>query len=871
MSGYFGLPFRKPWNPPAWGNSTAEPVASNGQNPLSPVITYTHRPESTRINLPSAAGGGTGDLHTYFSRGHNTDCHPCTSAGNDNLNDIDWLCNVWPKVFSDASGGNRRVPEADRTFDAAGASVRLNTCGLDYGFQSRQAGRRWHGSYGFDVVPGTNGTLCSGGRSTMKYLNVSVSLVFAAGYSTEDKTVRDHDGFVYSDSTESYSGGDSVIANVTTNANSGERTRNSTISTPGYTRTINGSTDYPTYVRFSGVFNASVPANFTNFGVNCGTYSLLGYSFPDLASISAYITTDLVYGDLVPTVSAGTISGGWKFHVEYQFFPKTTVTHFTGSEANPSLPGSTNWTHTVSGTGTASMVFEYILSGENSLFSVDADAMSLLTQWDFSNKQHFPWWRKDSAMTVAPFSGRNEADTANDPLSVVAYVATMDDYNAGPPGGPWPQIAWKDPTCWQWVFPYGHNQGDSTGNLIQIHDGTPIGAPLPLGYGMPSATNTNDGIIDLKNGVWTETDCHGTPDWLSYGSGTPIELPRHCSKWTPANIKAHLYPCSFISHEGFANYDVYIQELIEVQIPTRSHDWMRPYGEDRLLLDYTTATCSGSTLSASLRYPTAPPFGLCKISSATFDGINTTFVFSPSAVWGSDTSWSVDIYNGTTNSSGVLVPESTAVATATMTSSNTVAGNYSNAKFFCPAGKKPWTCDTQRKGDYVTREAYTAWDGTVTDGGTVQRTASKSAASCCAVTLSLPLPTPNFNWLLYRGCITQWMTDPIYRAGKYCDAGGNLFDNVICLDNVPSPPDCTISICDVPFEEARTAPPTTGGWTGTESAPAVLDGTDISNCGEMPGAGEPTTPRPWQIYLMCRDAGAFAFGDSFSMDDKSHF
>ena len=880
MSGQFGLPYRRP-GAVTWASSYQPmPVAAAAPPTTNGVLSYYAQPETTQIQLPVAAGSVYADLSQWITRNvdfHEGGCPACTISGNENINDSNWHCNTWPLFFATAAGTGVRLVDADKTFAAASGTIQyVNNCGFDYGFNVVQGARNWAGTFPFSNASGS-ALLCDGTTQTKKYLQMEIVYAATSAMSMEHKRTRDSDGAVIFDVFTSNSGSESYTGIFAVNALSQELSKSVSKSLTGFVFTdqsgnpitfsnwlVGGETG--PFNPFSAIYNTWIAAcDGITFDGYSGSGSGAGASIA-AALVAAFSATNTFYGNLSATVE---IVGDYKFHVLCTYTPTVTTIHLT--------EGGVAYTEVYTGTNTGasdgSFEFTVTLSNPNNLYDVDNDCANLLGNWAFNNKSHFPEWRKDSAGNLAVWVGRNEVQTNADPKSVVSLTDQMDDYRSGTPGGPWAQTTWKDPACWSWVFAYGYTQATALAtSLFQVRDGSIIGTPLALGKGVATAAHTTRGICSTTNGLYATAVCLGSDAYVSWGSITPSVLPAHCAKWTHDGDSGLIYPCAFVSHEGIGGYAVYMQKWAETLVPTPSYDWMRPYGTDRNLPKWSTADCSTGVMVTSPRYPTCPPFGVCVISSATYDAVanKTTFTFTPAAVWNTDTSWSIDIFVGTVNPSGVLVPEATPAASSiTLNSDGTLAGNYSTAKFFCPHGLAPWTCDTGRKGNYVTRTAATAWDGTVTDSGTVQRII-KPRPDCCIVAVGYsPNGDTATGWQLddfprdgsgnisaqklWRGCVTQWMVDPLYDPGKYCGGGGDMtvMNNIICPTATPDDT-CTISICDVPFVEAMKGPPSDGGWASNQSAPALpSDAENISNIGAMPSAGTPTSPLPWDIYSMC--------------------
>ena len=790
------------------------------------------------------------------------------------------------------------------TYGYTTSTVSYGAC-QQMGFNTVQARRLWQGRFplGYDL----NGLACDGvTQANVKYLSMTVTATVAAGFTIHHKQVRHGDGFVALDETTEYTGGAEESQTIMVNGQSGELQRTARTSTNTleeiYTNNLNSSLDTTTPGVTERLPNwstnlASVMKGFSmgcsggsptfSFGGDPGgeTFLFINVTASELAALfPIYTETNGSPGD--PYYNAGLIYT----ITDWEFTPthfKIVITGNAGCEtaypsATPEVFSTIDTTFDYSGT----MVYtlEVTLSGANYAqhqsdnSGVYDDAVGLAANWPLllaksPNFAGFATWRKDAYPTIAPLITRKEIGPQSPdfypPETLDNYASPINDADGHSPfttgwTPTWNQMGWIDLDCYKWVFPWGTDQTTHTGTLVKVYDGSVLGIPKPLGYGEPDLMNTQRGIFDYRHIVWGECPPSPAPVEVSFGSWTPanpaaVTLPANCPQWTNELDACKYWPCSFTMITANA---VVLQKMGETKYQVDSINFNRPYGTDRNLKNWAAANhCDGDGnpvqadgSALPFRYPTCPPFGVSKVTG-TYDGTNTTFT-GIAGTWGTDTSWSVDIYNGTVNASGVLVPETTPAASAVfMSSAYVVAGNYSAANFVVPHGMTPKWDDTQSKGDFVTREyVVNLADNSVASHSKTQRALAFSQQQQIIgfspngenppAGLILPFTCPGVGqvWL---GWVQQFDPDPFFQQSKYCDDTNTLQTSVPCVSGCPDAGSCE----NIPPQvEARISVPA--------GAPALPSGTlDITADMDPPavvgdnGTAYPngTSNTPWQL------------------------
>jgi len=260
---------------------------------------------------------------------------------------------------------------------------------------------------------------------------------------------------------------------------------------------------------------------------------------------------------------------------------------------------------------------ELAYSGENTAATAWVDLQSLLGKWDMANDHVYPW-RTSGLLSVAPLVSRNEK-TGNFHLISSSDGFTVDDYSSpigDPPYSSWDQMDWFDPAGYVWQFPAGEDQTTAAGTLVQIFDGSVLGAPLTAGY---------ENFF-----CWQFEDWHGCKvpdagfDFWRYGWGMFLEdynsqvggdLPETSTQWTNNFFTIGTPPGACIAYNdptliGMNNYSgragaggLVAYKYAEILDRWPSQNFGRPSGPDKFAYDETLVYClndlSGSGTGAT--------------------------------------------------------------------------------------------------------------------------------------------------------------------------------------------------------------------------------------------------------------------------------
>ena len=239
------------------------------------------------------------------------------------------------------------------------------------------------------------------------------------------------------------------------------------------------------------------------------------------------------------------------------------------------------------------------LSDANTASSVQGDLQdNLLSTWPLNDDALHPW-RTDSLVHITPLVSRNEltaiapqvglipctmddinspvidangnapyTDISDPPRTGWTYAPGNNDCYGNPPGspdyagGPCPwqptfaQIAWKDPAVWQWSIPAinAANGPISTATLVQMVDGSILGAPNPAGYDDYFQYNFEDirGCCNVDPGSGLQSYNlyqYGTGMWLGeFNARTGAQIPLNATQWTNLREAVAHTPAAFLSY-----------------------------------------------------------------------------------------------------------------------------------------------------------------------------------------------------------------------------------------------------------------------------------------------------------------------------------
>ena len=203
-------------------------------------------------------------------------------------------------------------------------------------------------------------------------------------------------------------------------------------------------------------------------------------------------------------------------------------THLTSSAADTDVGSSVITT------------VEVVLSLTYSISDVLADIAGCLGEWNMGDDALYPW-RTDEYCTVAPFVCYDE-----------------------PEGGIEPSV------------PEGCDYVDPNASIFT---GAKWGVPKPAGY--VSVFDFNAPNQHFADPVWTDE---------SYGAFTPGYLPQNATHWTiKRDASKVMLPCAFLHLRS--NRIVYAQKWAETKLARPAHNYFRPCGPDRYLMDEPSLRC----------------------------------------------------------------------------------------------------------------------------------------------------------------------------------------------------------------------------------------------------------------------------------------
>lgn len=306
-------------------------------------------------------------------------------------------------------------------------------------------------------------------------------------------------------------------------------------------------------------------------------------------------------------------------------------------------------------------------------------------------------------------------------------------------------------------------------------------------------------------------------------------------------------------------------------------------------VDTTDYDGAGQTFCGKMRWWGKPPFGLLACAGVYDVGTDkTTFTIPATPYWtdlGSGITQSVDLYDADAGNGN---PHNL-ITTVTLTKTNvgdltaTCDGDQMAAKYLIPHDMKPWWDDDTPKGDFVkvrwyfnTRQAAleaatsvsTVWLGGTTPGTGILGCTSYGAIDanikftpCCPVMVggvagslekfatqnlvTMPTLAADATYgTYYMGMIATTMTDPFWQApfNPASEAGHFGWNQ----DNGSGQGDTSTNryYPHAPMVEARASLPTNGGWSGTETAPALPSGVTL----EYDTAHNVHLPPQWNGY-----------------------
>ena len=287
------------------------------------------------------------------------------------------------------------------------------------------------------------------------------------------------------------------------------------------------------------------------------------------------------------------------------------------------------------------------LSGSNTSDAVNADRDHLLSFWDLTDDNLYPW-RMDGLWQIAPLVTRDEADYDVNPAGVPAF--TVDDLRSpltdaaghAPFSQHWTptytQMPWFDPAAYGFRWVVGTLPGLSAAtDFVQFAlTGKIFGMPMPLAYtnsesGLYQAGYTPPAKYDFQNffdyrakvfkALQWDQDSNGNVtcgsgqfvDFYQWGYGewlydaiirTGAQLPHCATQWTNNYQAMSLPPYAYIIQADKQAYDkngqpgpsadfitgpggVMAQKVAEILEVWPSYDFSRPAAADKFSYDET--------------------------------------------------------------------------------------------------------------------------------------------------------------------------------------------------------------------------------------------------------------------------------------------
>lgn len=570
-----------------------------------------------------------------------------------------------------------------------------------------QAIRHWHGMFGFlshDPV-GCNDTFCTDTSRNhespqltpdqTKYLgidvqcsqtnafSITINSVFTPTYEANpvsgDMTVTNieyYDGYDSGTAVDPVTGlvsgalssGAAVSNyNVSVNPLSGKKTLNSStrsnniyhwgtvISTyDGVLRpNMTPAATPPGFFNLSSIDNFSVDCSGTNFafGQTTALGSPLAFSgtAAEIAVAAAAVFVDnfgSLYGALA-TCAVTTLSVSntlLEFQVDLVAGGNIILYDHGDGSGGGAFP-SDYIASTYSLSGSAQFKISVTLSTVNASATVNTDRDHLLSFWDLTDDNLYPW-RTDGIWQIAPLMTRDEFDGEVSPMTGW-LPATVDDLRYPIGGGIYTQMTWFDPAA------YGFTR-DSLGNVTGFAQyaltGKIFGMPMPTAFtnnesGLYQAGYTPPAKYDFQNyfdyraTIWKAvqwwqswngyayvTVCSGVGagyvDFYQWGYGewlydaimrTGAQLPHCATQWTNNYTAMMLPPYAYIIQADKQLYDlngqpgpgsdfatgptgVMAQKCAEILEILPSYDFARPAAADKFSYDETKVVCTDGSL-----------------------------------------------------------------------------------------------------------------------------------------------------------------------------------------------------------------------------------------------------------------------------------
>ena len=761
----------------------------------------------------------------------------CSPVGAGSIDDPNYNCGEWPPFFANADGTNVRRPanvyRSQGTIDLGG------DC-RGYGRQQAQFLRIFHGCYGFYF---SSGAVCGGGSvPSSKYLQMQIDLTVALGMTNTIVTKRDSDGVILGTDTVAFSGGIAVSQNTQVDPNSGFRTASysrSDTTQLDENGSITAPYNYFPIDRGTAIFG-DVKDHYHLWGYGCDTgvltFSVGGPGTPYSGTPTA-ITTEINTEASAATFATCTVN--ICSIVDDTIELKVTATGI-GDFTTVTTPGQTNYCN---GSGSNVYHLKIKLSSAHGYGDVLADITTNLEPlWDYVDRAKHPI-RKDNLTASAAIYTRREVGS---PVSPIFFPDDVDD-KLHWTGSGYAQIPWIDENCYWYAFVYGTGAGSSAVSRNQIYDGAIIDPMFPAGtgYGVVAGgdTTAQAGSFDFLNHAYQNIS--GTCVKLGAGLTTVTAMdsssgfesvPQNCFHFTESLLASVIWPCEFVFYGPLNGDDcVMVQRWREVQIRVPSENPCRPFGADKVTLDYSAADhCSGDTpvkadgSPLSLRWPNCPGLVFSdtpgvggRVKVTAFAGGTVTLSLAQ-PYFSTPSAETVNVYDASMTLLG------TAVATRIDDTHFSGFGSYPTATWITPVHRNDGTtawhyyeCDDFPKGHWVA-ENYSV----SLDTGLLSQVAALQCAvdlNCGPVFLQAHANAPGGYNQVSLAVVRQWDTSTFYGTK-------------ICVGGILQSQGVNLTTCAMPdFVEATSLTPNGAPPQG-----------DITQCGSVI-----SLKTPWSIYYHC--------------------
>lgn len=257
---------------------------------------------------------------------------------------------------------------------------------------------------------------------------------------------------------------------------------------------------------------------------------------------------------------------------------------------------------------TAAITITVELTNEYSFAALTTDCEDMLDEWALNVSSYFPWrtdaWRAHGVLLTYREHGARDPDTLNQSVDGI-QPCSVDDYESpigSPPYSSWDPRDWFDSASYTWIFNPGEDETTEAALELRLNpanDGSMKGKPFTTGW--------PDRIFDWDHKTWVDEAFPSGPDFVIHyrgawsgetnnGDTTDSVIPDSASQWTD-NLQAGILPAGAVSlldvdatnHIG--NGALFLQKYVEDIVTFPRHNFFRPCGADRWMMDTTKASC----------------------------------------------------------------------------------------------------------------------------------------------------------------------------------------------------------------------------------------------------------------------------------------